>query len=249
MKKALRRRNIIALLVIFWITFSYSILFFMTEENIMVLTLEDGFFEIMSSIWFFLAGILFLYLFYKSKIGNDFYILKSKKNIFLLLLGLLFVFAGGEEISWGQRIFNIETPEVLLEINEQKEINIHNLSIFNGSVDGEKKTGLASFLTIHKLFAAFWFSYCLLIPILHKFSFKSRSFFNYINLPVVPLWIGFLFIFTYLLSRLAALFIPLNYLHNLIEIKESTFALLFLLTGVWFVFLQNVRSLNTKLAG
>ena len=46
-----------------------------------------------------------------------------------LSLGLLFAF--GEEISWGQRIFNTETPEFFSENNLQKETNIHNLE-FNG---------------------------------------------------------------------------------------------------------------------
>ena len=35
-----------------------------------------------------------------------------------------------EEISWGQRIFDIDTPEALKEVNVQKEINIHNLVFF-----------------------------------------------------------------------------------------------------------------------
>src|SRR5690606_26021664 len=37
-----------------------------------------------------------------------------------------FVFAG-EEISWGQRIFNIETGEFMQQYNWQNEMNLHNL--------------------------------------------------------------------------------------------------------------------------
>jgi len=44
---------------------------------------------------------------------------------FLLFIGLLFVSL--EEISWGQRIFNIETGPYFLTHNVQKEISIHNL--------------------------------------------------------------------------------------------------------------------------
>lgn len=44
-------------------------------------------------------------------------------------------FVGGEEISWGQRIFGWATPDVLEDINNQGESNIHNigplLRIFN----------------------------------------------------------------------------------------------------------------------
>ncbi len=40
-------------------------------------------------------------------------------------LGLFFI--AGEEISWGQRIFNFAGPEVLVERNLQNEANLHNL--------------------------------------------------------------------------------------------------------------------------
>lgn len=51
-------------------------------------------------------------------------------NIFILL-GLFFGF--GEEISWGQRVFDITPSDFFAENNSQKETNIHNLMI-----NGEK---------------------------------------------------------------------------------------------------------------
>jgi hypothetical protein len=36
-------------------------------------------------------------------------------------------FGMGEEISWGQRIFNVETPEYFLTYNKQAETGLHNL--------------------------------------------------------------------------------------------------------------------------
>jgi hypothetical protein len=55
------------------------------------------------------------------------------------LLWAAFVLAGifivGEEISWGQRLFGFETPDVLEDINRQDEANLHNigrtLTVFN----------------------------------------------------------------------------------------------------------------------
>ena len=44
----------------------------------------------------------------------------------LLFAGALFV-VGMEEISWMQRVFDIQTPTVLIEENQQKELNFHNL--------------------------------------------------------------------------------------------------------------------------
>jgi len=57
---------------------------------------------------------------------------KKKAKLFLsmtFLLGLLFVFFAGEEISWGQRIFEIETPHWFEKKNAQKETNLHNLRV------------------------------------------------------------------------------------------------------------------------
>jgi hypothetical protein len=45
----------------------------------------------------------------------------------LYMLALFLFVCGQEEISWGQRIFNFETPEGLANINYQHEFNLHNL--------------------------------------------------------------------------------------------------------------------------
>jgi uncharacterized membrane protein len=38
-------------------------------------------------------------------------------------------FIAGEEIAWGQRILGFGTPERLEEINEQKEVTVHNIDV------------------------------------------------------------------------------------------------------------------------
>lgn len=44
----------------------------------------------------------------------------------------LAMFVGfGEEISWGQRIFSLQTPDFFINHNLQNETNIHNLKIFD----------------------------------------------------------------------------------------------------------------------
>lgn len=47
---------------------------------------------------------------------------------FLIVGSLLFLWAAGEEISWGQRLLGLETPPVLAELNEQGELNLHNVA-------------------------------------------------------------------------------------------------------------------------
>jgi hypothetical protein len=45
-----------------------------------------------------------------------------------LVLTVGCVGAAGEEISWGQRVIGFETPESLVDANEQNEVTLHNLS-------------------------------------------------------------------------------------------------------------------------
>ncbi|NLG06452.1 MAG: hypothetical protein GX559_02000 [Candidatus Pacebacteria bacterium] len=54
--------------------------------------------------------------------------------ILFLLLAIACFFVAGEEISWGQRIFNIETPQQLAERNTQEELTIHNIDVLFGMV-------------------------------------------------------------------------------------------------------------------
>jgi hypothetical protein len=48
--------------------------------------------------------------------------------IWVLLNTLACVYIAGEELSWGQHLTGWKTPEVLSEINDQNETNLHNIS-------------------------------------------------------------------------------------------------------------------------
>lgn len=104
-----------------------SILFFCERYQLVsfpvLLFDEDGFFENATAILLFIASILFIlstYAIFKVG-GSRFYVL-----LYLLFAFMLFT-SSMEEISWGQRIFGIETPEMLKTVNYQGELNIHNL--------------------------------------------------------------------------------------------------------------------------
>lgn len=102
----------------FYILYLVSRLFF--EKTLFVsLFDEDGLFESLTAVFFLLAAMLFLFSLSGKK---RFYI-----NFFIAMLAIMCFFVGMEEISWGQRIFNIETPAELRQINYQDEITIHNL--------------------------------------------------------------------------------------------------------------------------
>lgn len=56
----------------------------------------------------------------------------QKKPLFIGVLAFMtvvFIFGAGEEISWGQRILNVETSEFFEQHNAQGEMNLHNLRV------------------------------------------------------------------------------------------------------------------------
>jgi hypothetical protein len=52
-----------------------------------------------------------------------------------LFIGFLFLFGAMEEISWGQRVLGIESPEWFLKHNAQGETNFHNLVIYGVKIN------------------------------------------------------------------------------------------------------------------
>ncbi|WP_423127878.1 hypothetical protein [Gaoshiqia sp. Z1-71] len=85
---------------------------------------EDGLVENLTALFLFGASMVSLYRVFEYR--------KMKKLLWVFsaaFLAFLFFFAAGEEISWGQRIFNIESSEFFLENNKQAETNLHNLVV------------------------------------------------------------------------------------------------------------------------
>lgn len=225
----------------------YAPLFFLGPEQADNLTREDGIVQNCSAICWLLSSIVSFYLFFKSGSIKEKYFLKAKRNYFFMLLGLFFLFCCGEEISWGQRIFNVGTPEFLVGENLQNEINIHNLKYFHGAdINGNIKTGWELLLTSTVIFSLFWLFFCLFIPTFSKYSLKVRRFLKNINFPVVPLWIGLNFLFNYLIAKSIQKINFIDYLNSmngqvLTEIKENNFSVLFLLVSIsfYFIYLKN----------
>ena len=105
--------------------------------------------------------------------------LRSKRNVrflvFLFITALLFLFGVGEEISWGQRIFGIESPDFFVNYNLQKEINIHNLFLYNIRIN---KVVFSLFLGIVIGL------YLLILPAMYKKNANIKSFVDSIAVPV-----------------------------------------------------------------
>lgn len=91
-------------------------------ENVYVM--EDGVIEWFTADALLFSSFLCFYRFLKLR--------KVRSALFsgmLLFLTLLFFFGAGEELSWGQRIFNVESSEFFLEHNAQGETNFHNMVV------------------------------------------------------------------------------------------------------------------------
>lgn len=105
---------------LYFFTFMLFISYFPLQKlypHLSYLYMEDGFFESLTAVFAIISSLLCLISIYYN---NDYMPIK------LILFALFFLF-GMEEISWGQRIFGWNTPEVLLTINYQNETTIHNI--------------------------------------------------------------------------------------------------------------------------
>ena len=87
------------------------------------LTAEDNLFENLT-VAFYLTGALFCTagLLVPRQRG------RSIARYWLLGWALLFLLVAMEEISWGQRMFGIETPGFIASHNGQDEVNLHNFA-------------------------------------------------------------------------------------------------------------------------
>jgi hypothetical protein len=147
---------------------------------------EDGLIENLTAIFFGLSSFAFTIFAYRSAFLKE----KTRLGYFMVIswILLMFVFAG-EEISWGQRIFDIETPSALKEINLQEEINIHNIEIVDTFLGGKYR-----YLSIMMLVTG------LFLPLFSLSEIGKRSI-QKLAFPVSPLCFAPLFVGAYLSGK------------------------------------------------
>jgi hypothetical protein len=134
---------------------------------------EDGLIE-----WLTVLALLSsaMISFYRAKILKN-----SRRPIFvasLIGVGLVFLFGVGEEISWGQRIFNFESTEFFRRSNTQGETNLHNLVL------GGIKINKLVFGTLLGILIVF---YLLILPVLYRKTDKINKLVDFFAIPV-PKW-------------------------------------------------------------
>jgi len=110
----------------------------------------------------------------------------SRISILYILGALFFIFIGGEEASWGHRIFILK-PIILSEVaNRQREFNIHNFPQFAHFIQYVGSSVVAVAIGV--------------FPLLAVFSRKIRSLCIKIGIPLMPkivifgIWMGTLFL-------------------------------------------------------
>jgi hypothetical protein len=195
---------------------------------------EDGIVESIGAFSFLIASILFMITYLRiSKQAPSGY--KKPEALWMFGLAILFFIACGEEISWGQRIFNFATPEGLKEINQQKEFNIHNINLFNGRDEtGEIKTGLRSLITSHRIFYAGLSGLFIIVPLIMLFKGWLSRLILTMKIPITPIWISGIFFATLVLVKITQFTFAKDnndLYHALVEIMETNIAFVTALLG------------------
>jgi hypothetical protein len=169
---------------------------------------EDGFIEYGTALLLFCSSLLLFFRLIK--------LFKFKKNLWkigIFFIALVFLFGAGEEISWGQRIFNVESSQYFLENNAQGETNLHNMVI-----EGKK----INKIIFSQLLTLILVIYLIITPFLFR---KIEAIRNLANLFAVPIakWHHTI---TFLVITLLVTLMPSE---RKWELYELAFGLIFLL--------------------
>ncbi|NEW78549.1 MAG: hypothetical protein GZ086_03800 [Gelidibacter sp.] len=136
-----------------------------------VYTVEDGFVENGSAIFLLSASLLLLFRFFKLFKHKDFL-----WKVGILAMAVVFFFGAGEEISWGQRIFNMESSQYFIENNAQGETNLHNMVV------GETKINK---LIFSQLLTVVLVIYLIITPFLYRKLDWVKNLANKFAVPIV----------------------------------------------------------------
>jgi hypothetical protein len=211
-----------------YFTLAYPVLA-MGDKVVAAMLPEDHYFENVGAISLFVTSVLFFYGFWIARKTLDKSWASLVKKIAYLGLALLFFFGAGEEISWGQRIFGFKTPAPLAQVNKQDELNLHDLTVLEDS----------KFFTADRMFDVFWFLFGVLIPAVALVSRDFRRFAGKF-IPIVYWGMSILFLYNYFWAKLSKIlfaavytFDKLTLTQSVQEIKESNYAVIFILVA-WF---------------
>jgi len=154
--------------------FAASYALVLTDESVVdPYVEEDGVVETVGAAALFAASCFFAFAAIRSRKRKQ----RLSKQLALALLAVAFFVGAGEEISWGQRLLGVEPPADVREANRQGELNIHNLRL------------VEDWISIERLFQAFWAVYGILIPLACAISERARHRIEAV-IPVLPVWVA-----------------------------------------------------------
>jgi hypothetical protein len=110
-----------------------------------------------------------------------------------VFLGVGLFFGAGEEISWGQRIFGIESSDYFKQNNTQGETNLHNLMVGGIKVN----RWIFSFLLTGVLAI-----YVIVMPLLYRSKLWMQRFVTYCGIPLPKVYQIIAFVALFVLSEL-----------------------------------------------
>lgn len=157
----------------------FAVVFFQRHGPLETLYREDGIVENAAVAGYLICAMTFGSLFWSIHKSDTLASSSSgEHSIVYLLFAALFLFAAGEEISWGQRLIGWETPASLRQVNNQLETNLHNMAILDGKLDVAFHLFCVGYLFALPMFE--W-----IFPGIVPMWIKRR-------LPIPPLWFGYL---------------------------------------------------------
>jgi len=167
---------------------------FANERTLDAFGREDGIFESLTAVYLFATSVLFAVGFFRLR--------KSSWLLKLSYAGLALIFflGAGEEISWGERIFNLDDHNYIRGINVQGELTIHNLKYFQGD-------DAIIPVSASQIFTAFAFVFALIIPLVCRLSPKVAGFIAPL-FPIMPLPPGILVAVTYIFQKAMLRLLP-----------------------------------------
>ena len=119
--------------------------------------------------------------------------------------------------------------------------------VFHGNDESGQGKGFWQKLTnVDRLFTLFSLTFCFVIPFAYRYNSRIRIFLEKMHLPIVSLFLGFLFVINYLASKLLEWSIN-DHGHAITEIKETNVAFLFMCVALFEIF--KIKSANNYQTG
>lgn len=131
----------------------------------------------------------------------------------ITILAILFFFGAGEEISWGQRIFNVESSSFFSENNLQQETNLHNLTI--GKISLNK-------LIFSQVILGILLLYILILPLAYLLYYRLQKIVDDLAIPIMEAH----HVLAFIIASVIILSIPAD---RKWELYELCFSVIFLL--------------------